>query len=131
MPGACRGVRDVEGEPVSESYLGRGLDPTPGKGLGYAWHRERNEIRAHLRRRVWRFGLDNLAAFRLEQRVDAIQRRIHRNKPTFRERSAAFAARQPVARREAFTPEELARIAEHFAGANDPIGQSILAKAST
>lgn len=112
------------------SWIGRGNECVPGKPLGWSHHQEREEIRAHLRRRIWQFGFDHLASFRLEQRVSAIQARLHKNKPTYRERSAAFAAKaraipDPVI----FTAEELERIAEHFAGANDPLAQAIHTKA--
>jgi hypothetical protein len=63
--------------------------------------------------------------------VTRIQQRLHRNKPTLRERQAAWHARQPKTPGASlsFTWEELERIAEHFAGANDPVTASIAAKA--
>lgn len=93
---------------------------------------EREAIRQHLRRRVWKFGLDGLAGARLEFRVVRIQERLRRDRPTWAERQAVWRAQQtPAALPEAFTAEELALIAERFAGANDPVGQSIHAKALT
>lgn len=115
------------------SWLGRGFEDVPGKPFGWAWHQERDEIRAHLRRRIWKFGLDGLAAMRLESRIDRIQARLHRHRPSYKERQAAWRARQRPAdppRPEPFTAEELAHIAEHFEGANDPLAQSIWRKAA-
>jgi len=115
------------------SWLGRGNESVPGKPFGWAWHQEREEIRAHLRRRLWRFlprdGIPTSTL--LEFRVSRIQERLHKYKPSFRERQAAWLARQPVVKpRPVFTDEELARIADHFQGANDPLAQAIYAKAS-
>lgn len=117
---------------TERSYLGRGLDDIPGKPFGWAWYEERAEIRAHLRRRIWRFGLDPLRAFRLEQRIDAIQRRIHRTRPSLRERQAAARAARPAPTGENLflTFEEIERLAELFADANDPLTASIGAKAA-
>lgn len=114
------------------SWLGRGYESVPGKPFGWAWHQERDEIRAHLRRRLWRFlprdGIPTSAL--LESRVSRIQERLHKNKPSYRDRQAAWLARQPKPLPAVrFTEEELARIAEHFAGANDPLAQAIYAKA--
>lgn len=61
-----------------------------------------------------------------------ISRRVienHRSDATYREIGEARAARQPPRPDTRFTPEELERLLEHFAGANDPVAQSILAKA--
>lgn len=105
------------------SYLGRGLDDIAGKPFGWAWHQERDEIRAHLRQR----GFTGY----LEFRVSAIQNRLHRNRPTYAERCAARAAARPIYAPDPqieFTLAELERLAEHFNGANDDIGQSIAAK---
>src|SRR5213592_1568440 len=112
------------------SYLGRGLEDLPGMPFGWAFHQERDEIRAHLRRRIWRFGLDQWRGMRLEQRVDQIQRRIHRNRPTYKERCEARAkARPPYVPPPEFSREELERLVELFAGGNDPVTASIAAKA--
>lgn len=55
----------------------------------------------------------------------------HRNDPSLREMQAArpMARSAPSAPSARFSDEELERLAEHFAGANDPVAQSILAKA--
>lgn len=57
----------------------------------------------------------------------------HKNDPSLRERQEhhrqASPAR-PAAIRTAFTVEELERLLQHFAGANDPVAQSIHAKAT-
>lgn len=82
---------------TARSYLGRGYESIPGKPFGWAFHAERDEIRRHLQRRPARFGEDMLAAFRMERRIDQIQRRLHKNKPSYAERQAAWRARQPVA----------------------------------
>jgi hypothetical protein len=117
------------------SWLGRGLEPVPGKPLGWAWHQEREEIRAHLRRRMWRFLPRNglAASTLLEFRVTAIQQRLHKYMPTYRQRHAEWVARQgqrtvmpPV-----FTREELQHLRDHFAMANDPVGQAIYAKVAS
>lgn len=108
------------------------FDP-PGKPFGWAHHEERDRIRAHLRRRIWKFGLDGKAAMRLEARVDAIQRRLHKYDLTLRERQAIAAAKRPppAGRSEFLTWAELERLVEHFAGANDPTAASIGAKAAS
>jgi hypothetical protein len=111
------------------------FDP-PGRPFGWAHHEERDRIRAHLRRRVWRFYVDEAGpgtpGMRLEARVDAIQRRLHKYDPTLRERQARAraAAPPPAGTSEFFTWEELERLVEHFAGANDPVPAAIAAKAS-
>jgi hypothetical protein len=68
---------------------------------------------------------------RLEFRVDAIQRRLHKYDPPLRVRQARAkaAAPPPAGSSEFLTWEELERLAEHFAGANDPIAISIGEKA--
>jgi hypothetical protein len=116
------------------SYLGRGYESIPGKPFGWAWHRERDEIRAHLRRRLWRFVVNNAeglpVSVRLEYRVTQIQERIHRNKPTYAQRCAARAAtRSTYVPPPSFTRDELERMVEHFAGSNDAVGASIASKA--
>lgn len=113
------------------SWIGRGLEDVPGRPFGWAWHQERDEIRAHLLRRPERFEGDGFAAMRLEFRVNAIQRRLHRNRPTMRERQAAARARQaPRPPALAFERVELERLAELFADANDPVTASIGRKAA-
>lgn len=54
----------------------------------------------------------------------------HANDPTYRERNKAFLARADASESRTFTDEELAYMAEIFAGSNHPIAQSIAAKAS-
>lgn len=104
-------------------FLGKGMEATPGKPFGYAHVMERQAIREHLQAR-------GLAGAELEFRVVRIQERLHRSKPTFRDRQAAWLARQPKSLPAVrFTEEELARIAEHFQGANDPVAQAIHMKA--
>lgn len=81
-------------------------------------------------RRGWTRG-----DLRFHFRVTAIQQRIHRHAPTFRqrqeaarERGEAWVAPRSVPRVH-FLPEELEAIAERFAMANDEIGIAIAAKA--
>jgi hypothetical protein len=118
--------RTIAGVRVSNLF-----DPG-GKPLGWAHHAERDLIRAHLRRRIWKFGLDGLAASRLEFRVTAIQQRLHKYDKTYRELQALYALQpknnQP-SKDDRFNREELERLIEHFEGANDPIGQAIATKA--
>jgi hypothetical protein len=110
------------------------FDP-PGTPLGTAHHAERDLIRAHLRRRLWRFYVDEAGpgtpGMRLEARVDAIQRRLHKYDLTLRERQAIARAKAPppAGTSEFFTWEEFDRLAEHFAGANDPVAIAIGEKA--
>ncbi len=93
--------------------------------LGYDHHRERDAIRAHLVRR----GHDpHTLAF--EFRVTRIQDRIHRNKPTMRQRQQLWREKQPAPTKAvALTPEEIAYLVEVFEAANHPLAQSIYAKA--
>jgi hypothetical protein len=124
-------------EPEKQSWLGRGWLDVPGKPFGWAWHMERDEIRRHLRRRVWKFGLDGLAAFRLEERVTAIQRHLHRSRPTMAQRQQAWRERcaaqapPPTGTTMDLTWEELAHLADLFSGANDPLSVTIGQKAAT
>jgi len=82
---------------------------------------------------LWRFVVGEApgtARMRLEARVDAIQRRLHRNRPTYAERCAARAASRPVyVAPPSFTRDELERMVEHFDGSNDEVGAAIAAKA--
>jgi hypothetical protein len=127
-PVRCFGRIDY-GENDPRTWLGRGWQDVPGRPFGWAWNMEREAIKRHLRRRIWKFGLDRMASARLESRVSEIQRRLHRGKPTMRERQALWKAAQREAPPEPFTAEELEMIAARFAGANDPAGQSIVTKA--
>ncbi len=112
-------------------WLGRGNENVPGKPFGWAHNMERDAIRAHLRRRIWKFGLDGMAAARLEFRVIRIQERLRKYQPSWAERQAIWRAKQaPAAAPEGFTADELEMIAVRFAGANDPAGQGIAAKAA-
>jgi hypothetical protein len=108
-------------------------------GLLYAY--ERPEER-HLRRRTgyWRMVEERMVRDQLiaegwpaEKYMGfEISRRVianHKNDATYREIGEARAARQPPRVDTRFSPEELERLIEHFAGANDPVAQSILAKA--
>lgn len=112
------------------SWLGRGYEQVPGRPFGWAFNRERAEIEAHLIARGWERG-----DLRFHFRVTAIQERIHKHAPTFRqrqerarERGEAWVAPRPGPTVD-FTPEELASIAERFAMANDELGISISTKA--
>lgn len=113
-------------------------------GLLYAHEREEEK---HLRRCLgyWRMVeermiRDQLAAegwheanpgawigFEISRRVEA----NHRNDPTLREMQAArpIAVVRSAQAEQRFTVEEMERLSQHFAGANDPVAQSILAKA--
>lgn len=112
---------------MSESYLGRGYVPVAGKPFGWAWNREREEIREHLKRRGrWRDARDEFV-------VTRIQNRLNREHPKrWAARIAAWRARQPapVEPVEPFTREELERLVELFGEANDPVTASIGAKAA-
>lgn len=92
---------------------------------------ERRAIREHLLSRGW--DPDDM---RLHFRVVRIQERLRRDKPSYRERQEAARARgerwvspppgEPV---EDFTREELERLVELFAEANDPVTREIARKA--
>jgi hypothetical protein len=107
-------------------------DPTPvHRKLGYDYANERARIRAHLIRR----GHDP-KALAFEFRITRIQERIHKYKPTLRQRQEAARARgekwvtsgkPPLP---GLTTEEWQYLAEHFEGANHPLAQSIQAKAA-
>lgn len=115
-----------------DSWLGRGLDPVPGKPTDWAWERERAEIRRHIHaklnhqyewvgaRRFWNThrgrGVDHA--------IDRIQMRLHRANPIMQER-LRLQRLERAASGLRFSLEELEHIAEHFAGANDPVGQAI------
>lgn len=109
------------------SYLGRGFEDTPGKPFGWAFNRETEEIEAHLLKRGWSRG-----DLRFYFRVTRIRERLWRNRPTFKERQAAWRARQPAPTSAGVTLsiEELERLVELFEGANDPVTASIGAKAA-
>lgn len=106
-------------------YVGRGMEDIPGKPFGFAFNMEREAIRAHLLSR----GLPDDG--KLYFRICRLQERIHKNRPSMRQRQeAAKAARPPITEAAVlFTFEELERLADLFAGANDPVTASIAAKA--
>jgi hypothetical protein len=113
--------RRVDGELVSNLF-----DPG-GKPLGWAHHEERHVIREHLKRRGrYRQGWSEL-------HISAIQRRLHRYDLTFRELQVLYKrkwAHNATPAPPSFDAEELARLLEHFEGGNDPVAQSIAAKAA-
>ena len=117
--------------------MGRGFEDVPGKPLGWAWNKEREEILAHLQRKLIhkhamvgaRKQWNTHRGLGLMWAVDRIQMRLHRSKPSMRERQARIRIER-AAQVVRFTVEELAMIAEHFAGANDPVAQAIWKKAS-
>jgi hypothetical protein len=107
-------------------WLGRGLEEVPGKPFGWSTNMERRAIRDHLIRR----GYDpNSAA--LHFRIEAIRCRLHRDKPTWRERQQAWLARQPrpTGAPLGLTWPEIEHLASLFAGANHPLSASIGEKA--
>lgn len=121
----------------ARKWVGRGLDNVPGRPFGWAWNMERQAIREHLLARGWEPTGEHAERFRdhlVESRVSAIQQRIHRYRPTLRERQLAARAAANLTTtglvQDVFTPDELRAILDRFQGANDPLGQSILAKAS-
>lgn len=110
-----------------ESYLGRGFEPIAGKPFGWAWNQERAEIRAHLIARGW-----SANDFGLDFRVTRIQQRLNReHRQRWKVRQDAWRARQPKAPPavEPFTVDELERLVDLFAGANDPVTAAIATKA--
>lgn len=133
-----RRVNAALGMKGDRAWIGLGLESVPGKPFGWAFERERAAIRAHIykklgnnrtmkeARRFWRTHRGK----GVEWAVTRIQDRLHRSHPTYRERQEAWKARQGYAPSTAFTQDELRHIAEHFAGANDPLAISIAAKAA-
>lgn len=93
--------------------------------FGYACAVEKSEIASALRADGW-------TGIALHFEIDRVYLERHKNRPSLRQRQdfwRAFAdPPKPVL--PVFTPEELARIAEHFAGANDALAQTIHAKAA-
>lgn len=108
------------------------FDP-PGRPFGYAWLEERTKIEDHVRRRThYQIPLYDM---RLQDRVRRIQDRLHKYDPTFAERSRQW--REQQAREWAdrggpldLTTAELQHLVDLFDGANDPLSQSIAAKAA-
>lgn len=108
-------------------YLGRGYVPIAGRPFGYAFNMERAAIREHLKARGrWHSARD-------EREVSRIQDRLNREHPKrWAARQAAWRARCAAASPpapEPFTNEELRRLVDLFAGANDPVTVAIAAKA--
>lgn len=99
-----------------------------GKPFGWAHAEERRMIRDHLLRRGW--TADDMGLY---FRISRIQQRLHKYDLPFRELQRLYALARPVVVPTGapvdFTWEELARLVEHFAGANDPVTASIAAKA--
>lgn len=104
-------------------WLGRGSEDVSGQSSGWAHHMERQAIREHLISRGVPEGSD--LYFRITRIQHRIQRDYHRRKPKIGVRRISRVASSPPE----FTAEELLRIADHFAGANDPEGQEIARKA--
>ncbi len=126
-PTKCLG-RIVYSDDDPRKYLGRGYADVAGRPFGWAHNQEREAIRRHLRRRLWRFGLDDLRAARLEQRVTQIQRRLHREKPTMKERQARI--KTVGLPSSDFTADELRHIVDAWQFANDPLSAAIAVKAA-
>lgn len=90
---------------------------------------ERRAIADHVQRRLIR-ACRTCSAATLEARVTAIQERIHRNRPSMRQRQAVRAAaapQEPLGL--AFTRAELRHMADLFERANDPTSAAIGRKA--
>lgn len=122
-PTKCMGII-VYGRDDPRFWLGRGSEDVPGKSFGWAHNMERRAIREHLKSRGrWRDARDEFTVSKIQQRL---QREYHRRKPPIGVRRTEAGPARP----EPFTAEELAHIAEHFAGANDPLAQSIWRKAA-
>lgn len=87
---------------------------------------EKRAIRDHLIRR----GYDPDSAA-LYFRIEKIRQRLHRDKPTFKERQKTWLAKQPRPAGSGLdlTWEELEHLANLFAQANHPLSASIGAKA--
>lgn len=95
--------------------------------FGYEHNRERERIGAHLRRR-----LPNHSMTAIEFRISRIQERLVKYRPSLRDRQALWLAKQPkrIEPAPTFTTDELARLVELFAGANDLLTASIADKAA-
>lgn len=102
------------------------IDPSFRHSFGYQHAVEMREIRMELRAK----GITDPTKLQFAA-VDAYIKR-HRNDPSFAERQAfwrAFADPPKSKAHLSFTLEEVERLVEHFAGANDPVAQSIYQKA--
>lgn len=97
--------------------------------IGYWRSVEKRMIRAQLAKEGWvgDWKDDKYIEFEISRRIVE----NHANDLTLREQQAAVRRQRPatVQPSNKFTEEEFERLAEHFAGANDPVSQSILAKA--
>jgi hypothetical protein len=120
-------------------------DTLNGKLVNSEWEREDEK---HLRNKFgyWRMVEERMVRAQIKAEggnpddVFEVSRRVfenHKNDPSLREQQEAKrASKLVIAGIEVklpganFTREELERIAEHFAGANDPVAQSIHAKAT-
>jgi hypothetical protein len=107
-----------------------------GEKFGTAHHRQKDQIRAHLAKRLGPVRPNTWEFFHREQRVNKIFYRLHKYDEPFSVRFRRWAEQQTErCRREAtgasaeFTWDELERLIEHFGQANDPISASIGAKA--
>lgn len=122
-------------EETPKRWLGRGMDEVPGKPADWAWQRERAEIRRHIHAKlVHRYEWVGARRFWATHRgrgvdyaIDRIQMRLHRAKPAMQERLRRQALERAASGLR-FTVDELRHMAEHFAGANDPVGQAIADK---
>lgn len=103
---------------MTESCLGRGFEPIAGKPFGWAWNRERDEIREHLKKRGrWTPGYGEFL-------VSKIQQRLNREHPKrWKARQDAWRARQPAAK-PAPIEELIAALREIAAGHNDARGRA-------
>ncbi len=101
----------------------------PHRGrVGYWRLVEERMIRAQLEKEGWESDWKDgrLIYFEISNRIA----QNHRNDVTFREQQELLRKYRPAKPGSvAFTEEEFERLAEHFAGANDPVSQSILIKA--
>lgn len=126
---------ETDGDGRNRRWAGRGFDQVPGKPDDWAWQRERDEIRRHIHAKLkHRYEMVGARRFwnthrgrGVDHAIDRIQMRIHRANPLMQERLRQQRLEQAAAGVR-FTAEELMHIAEHFAGANDPVGQAIAAK---
>jgi hypothetical protein len=109
-------------------WITRAYDDVPGKPFGWAYYRAMDELRAHLRMRHPNLDSGVLGPAKLDARARRILERIHKNRPTYAERSRRTFEAPRV--RPFLTDEELRHLADLFDGANDPLSASIAAKIS-
>ena len=122
-PTICLGRRSYpDSDP--RAWVGRGYANVPGKPFGWAFNMERRALREHLERK------GRYSAQELFFAVTRLQERIHRDKPTYRQRQEAWKARHATrAPAPTFTEEELRHLVDLFEGANDPLTAAIYEKA--